>query len=388
VFAGYAVLGLAALGLLAYRRRAALWAVAALVFAVLALGPVLHVGGKTQFAGIGPIPLPYALLVRLIPVLRISRSVSRFDVVVMLALAVLAAMGAACLLRRLDSIRRVSLPAVLVALALLGSIGLEYLAAPYPMSFPETRPFHYELAREPGEFAVMDVPMDGWDRPANLLYQTVHQKALISAYTSRSNPLAPAWRTPVLQTFRYLGPDVNSGDARALAGTVLNDLNVRYVIVHKNDLPPGNYREETLALSDDVFGGWPVVVDDDWLKVFRVPGDVDRRLPYLVLSEGWGERQWDGQRPARTINSPAAVAQARLSDAGTIYLRVEAFSDGPATLRMQADGMSVSWPVMARPTVVSTRAWLLPAGETAVRLSVEPATASVTVTRLALTATD
>ena len=119
------------------------------------------------------------------------------------------------------------------------------------------------------------------------------------------------------------GTDINSGDARALAATVLNDLNVRYVIVHKNDLPPGNYREETLALADDVFGGWPVVVDDDWLKVFRVPGDAGRRLPYLVLGEGWGERQWewDSQRPARTINSPAALAQARLPEAGTIYLQ-------------------------------------------------------------------
>jgi len=230
------------------------------------------------------------------------------------------------------------------------------------------------------------VPMDSWDRPANLLYQTVHQKALVSAYTSRSNPLAPAWRTPVLQTFRYLGPDINGGDARALAGTVLNDLNVRYVIVHKNDLPPGNYREDTLALADDVFAGWPVVVDDDWLKVFRVPVDAGRRLPYLVLGEGWGERQWDGQRPARTINSAAAVAQAHPPAAGTIYLQVEAFSDAPATLRMQADGMSAAWPVTARPTVLSSPAWVLPAGETAIRLSVEPASASVTVTRLALTA--
>ena len=141
MFAGYAVLGLAALGLIAYRRRAALWAVAALVFALLALGPVLHVGGQTQFAGIGPIPLPYALLVRLIPVLRISRSVSRFDVVVMLALAMLAAMAAAWLLRRLGSIGRVSPPAVLVALALLGVIGLEYLAAPYPYPFLRRGPF-------------------------------------------------------------------------------------------------------------------------------------------------------------------------------------------------------------------------------------------------------
>ena len=63
---------------------------------------------------------------------------------------------------------------------------------------------------------------------------------------------------------------------------------MRYVIVHKMDLPPGDYREQTLALVDSVFAGWPIVVDDDWLKVLRVPAQAPGSSPYLVIGQGWG----------------------------------------------------------------------------------------------------
>jgi hypothetical protein len=360
----------------------------------LALGPVLHIGGQTRFAGevpvlpegggIGPIPMPYTLLSRIVPLLKISRSVSRFDVVVTLCLGVLAAIGLAWLLSRMCASRHV-FAAGLVAVAVLSIIGLEYLAAPYPVSFPETRPFHYQLAREPDEFAVMDIPMD-WDRPANLLYQTVHRKPLVSGYTSRANPLSPAWRTPVLQTFRYMAPDINSGDPQALAATVLTDLNVRYVIVHKNDLPPGEYRQQTLALVGEVFGQWQVLVNDDWLKVFRVPHEPGKRLPYLVLGDGWGERQWDGGRPARVITASQATVLAHLPEAQTAYLEIEASSTNePAALEMQAGDQPVQgWPLDVMVPTLIRAPWPLPPGETLIQLRPHPPSAPVTVTRISL----
>jgi len=216
VYAGYTVLVLAILALVTRWRVARFWGLSVLVFGVLALGPVLHVGGDTRFGGVGPIPLPYALLHNAIPLLKISRSVSRFDVVVMLSLAVLAAFGLNWLLSRTQEAGYNRLVQGLAATGILILVSLEFWVAPYPMSPPETQPFHYQLAQEPGSFAVMDIPLD-WDRPANLLYQTVHEKPTVSGYTSRTNPMSPAWRTPVLQTFRYLGPDVNEGDPRALA---------------------------------------------------------------------------------------------------------------------------------------------------------------------------
>lgn len=379
VFAGYGVLALAILALVARWRAARFWGLSALAFGLLALGPVLHIGGSTQFGGVGPIPLPYALLHQAIPLLKISRSVSRFDVVVMLSLGVLTAIGLYWLLCRIQIAGYNRYVRWLAAAGALMVVGLEFWVAPYPMSPPETQPFHKQLAQKPGSFAVMDAPLD-WDRPANLLYQTVHEKPTISGYTSRTNPLSPAWRTPVLQTFRYLGPDINYGDPRALAPTVLTDLNVRYVIVHKSDLPPGDYREATLSLVDQVFDGWPVVVDDDWLKVFQVPRN-SSPAPYLVLGEGWAPRKLEDGIPARAMADPSSGATllVRLPSPHTIHLEMNAHSlEGSALLEVQVGKEIIgTYPIGHQPTVITTPIFPLPAGESAVNIHADTALANV-----------
>jgi len=370
VYAGYGVLALAILALVTRWRVARFWGLSALVFIVLALGPVLHVGGSTRLGGVGPIPLPYAVLHRAIPLLKISRSVSRFDVVVMLSLAILAAIGLNWLLSRIQEAGYNEYAQGLVAAGVLILVGLEFWVAPYPMSPPETQSFHYQLAQERGSFAVMDIPLD-WDRPANLLYQTIHEKPTVSGYTSRTNPMSPAWRTPVLQTFRYLGADVNVGDPRALAPTVLTDLNVRYVIIHKSDLPPGDYREITLSLADQVFDGWPVVVDDDWLKVLQVPQH-PISVPYLVLGEGWAPREWQDGGPARALADPSSGATllVRLPRPQAVHLELTAHSlDGPGALEIQVGKEPIGAYLLNEvPTAITTPVLSLPAGESIVRI--------------------
>ncbi|GAB4536135.1 MAG: hypothetical protein Kow0063_21220 [Anaerolineae bacterium] len=384
VFAGYSVLALSVLALATRWRAARFWGMSALVFGVLALGPVLHIGGSTRLAGVGPIPLPYALLHRAIPLLRISRSVSRFDVVVMLSLSVLAAIGLNWLLSRIRQRGYNETVQWLVAVAGLLVVGLEYWVAPYPMSPPETQPFHYRLGQEPGTFAIMDVPLD-WDRPANLLYQTVHQKPTVSGYTSRTNPMSPAWRTPVLQIFRYLGPDINTHDPRALAATVLNDLDVRYVVVHKTDLPPGEYREKTLSLAGQVFGDWPVVVDDDWLRVYRVPQPADPK-PYLVLGEGWAPREWRAGGPARAMALPTATLLVRLPRPAMVHLELEAYSlEDVARLEVEVGGeIAGDYAITRQATAISTPAFELPAGESVIRLKTDSTPTSVVIQRIDL----
>jgi len=386
VFAGYSVLALSILALVTQWRAARFWGLSALVFSVLALGPVLHVGGDTQFGGVGPIPLPYALLHYAIPLLRISRSVSRFDVVVMLSLAVLAAIGLNWLLSRIQEAGYNKYIQGLAAAGALILVGLEFWVAPYQMSPPETQPFHYQLAQEPGPFAVMDIPLD-WDRPANLLYQTVHEKPTVSGYTSRTNPLSPAWRTPVLQTFRYLGPDINVGDPHALASTVLTDLNVRYVVIHKSDLPPGDYRERTLSLADQIFDDWRVIVDDDWLKVLQVPQHLDR-VPYLVLGEGWTPREWQNGSPARALADPSSGATliVRLPNPQMVHLELKAYSlDGSVSLEVQIGKELIgTYTLGDEPTVITTPALSLPVGESVIYIRANAVPANLVVERINL----
>jgi hypothetical protein len=374
VFAGFSVLILALLALIARRKLVAFWGIGAAVFTVLALGPVLHIGGQTQFGPVGPIPLPYALLHRAIPILKISRSVSRFDVVVMLCLAVLAAAGLWWLLNRLSGPRAKSAVSLLISAGAVVIIAVEFLAAPYPMSFPETHPFHYELAQGTDDFAIMDIPMD-WDRPANLLFQTVHGKATVSGYTSRTNPDSPAWRTPVLQAFRYLGPDVNTPDAPAkLAPQVLNDLDVRYVIVHKMDLPPGEYRQQTLDLVDSVFAGWEVVVDDDWLKVLRVPDSDLPQHPYTVVGEGWGSREIVEKLPARQMMGQEASFHLHLAKAGSVSLDLTGRGRSASTVvEVEVNEKPLgSFEFAPQGNTISVQTGELPAGSSVVTLRCQP----------------
>ncbi len=108
---GYVALALAGVALLHRRRQAAFWAVTALFFLLLALGPALHAGNITQ-ADV-PVDLlpganapgwtPFAALNRWVPFMRISRSVSRYALMVQLCVALLAGMGLHVLTRRLRS---------------------------------------------------------------------------------------------------------------------------------------------------------------------------------------------------------------------------------------------------------------------------------------------
>jgi hypothetical protein len=310
VFAGYSVLLLSALAIVCCWRQVRFWAINTLVFWLLSLGPVLHVGGQTALGGVKDIPMPYGLLNRVVPLLFLARSISRFDVMVMLCLGILAAYGLNRLLQFLSERRAGKALGLGVVMAWVGLVCFEFLPAPYPISWPEIHPFHYQLAQDPDDYAVLDLPMD-WDRPANMLYQTVHHKPLISAYTpdyrSRPNPMAITERMPVLQHFRYLGPDIIAQDPAVVAPTILADLDVRYVLVHKSDLPPGDYREETLALVESIFGKWPIVYEDDRLRVYEARPP-EERVPYLVLGDGWGPRQLREEKPVRTFRGEATFS--------------------------------------------------------------------------------
>jgi hypothetical protein len=127
------------------------------------------------------------------------------------------------------------------------------------------------------------------------------------------------------------------------------------------------------------------VVDDVWLKVFRRPEVPVKRLPYLVLGTGWGERAWDGQRPMRSIRPPRATVQAHMPTAGEANLEIEAQSLEIAQLRVATDDAPEPVLLLLRETpALYCITWSLPAGETTIVLEVMPESVTVTVKRLDL----
>jgi len=300
VFAGYLQLALAAFTLLRRLRGYRWWALSLAVFVVLSLGPILHIGGNTIFTPMElQIPLPYAALHRLVPFMHLSRSVSRFDVMVMLSLGMLAGMGLRGLLGEVKSWlrergRRGAWVVPTAGALAIGWVCFEFLAVPYPMSEVVIHPVYYRLAEDEGDFAILELPMD-WDRPEHLLYQTVHGKRLVAGYISRESPDELIKRTPVLQRLRDLRPDVIRQPIRDVAMAVLRRFDVRYAIVHDEMMSPGRRREATLAIVGEMFGGQAPWYQDDDITVYAV-SDQGLDAPFVIIGEGWsGWERWEGR---------------------------------------------------------------------------------------------
>jgi hypothetical protein len=305
---GYTVLALTLVAAWKDRRRSTLWLLSAGFFLILALGPRIHLGNITQ-ADIPMAGTPgnewtlYAILNRIVPFMRISRSVSRYALMVELCLAVTAGLGLAALIHR-----RRSYVVVMLALLIGMLILAEFWVAPFPLGPPDTPAFYAQLRAMPDNGAVLNLPMN-YDRPGYLLYQTVHHKRLTVGYISRDDPRTLTERAPVLQHFRHLGPDILDIDPILVGMTVLHDLGVSFVIEDRYKMPSGEERAYTEGLAKAIFAGQTPFYEDDRLTVHRVQAP-DKPAPYLVLGEfNWGPFQMDktGGRSRALSNQPALL---------------------------------------------------------------------------------
>ncbi|NPV07117.1 MAG: hypothetical protein HPY83_04015 [Anaerolineae bacterium] len=280
---GLVPLLLAAVGWWRGSERGRLFVWVGLVFLVLSLGPVLHVGGEVVRVGGRPVPLPWLALYRAIPFLGIARSVGRYSVMAALAVSVLAGVGLHQLSRQLGG-RWLLLPLAAGALTLV-----EFAPIPYPVSFPDTPGWYAALRNEPLSGAVLNLPVN-WDRPQYLLYQTQHWLPLVSGYTSRRNPWSPVESYPGLQQLRCLAEDVLPFPDPATFATIAADLGLRYVAIDRYQMPGGEERRLTEELASRLLQGQPIVYSDERLTVYMLQGAADQR-PYANLVGPWGPPQ-------------------------------------------------------------------------------------------------
>jgi hypothetical protein len=336
---GYGALALAVTALALARRQAAYWWVMAFFFFMLALGPQWHWGDITwqeiPASALSGAELnswtPYGLLNKLVPFMRISRSVSRFAVMVQLCVAVLAGMGLWHLLAMLRRRGNARILTATVSVAAIGVLLFEYWVAPYPLSPPDTPAWYAELAADPDSRAVLNLPMN-YDRPGYLLYQTVHGKPLTVAYISRDDPRTLTERTPVLQHFRHLGPDIIAVDPAQVASTVFTDLNIGTVVLDRYKMPGGEERAYTEELAAAIFAGQTPVFEDERITVYKVT-PTEEAQPYLMLGAlDWGPlERGEGIVPHRTLQARRAeVIVQHPPETGTVTLRYA--SDARAAL--------------------------------------------------------
>jgi hypothetical protein len=216
---------------------------ATLFFAVLALGPFLHVAGTNTL-----IPLPWSVL-RYVPILGLVRSPGRFAVLASLGVAVLAAQALAHLGRQYPDRRRSLLGLVCVLLA------IELVPAPRTLYSAGIPALYQIIASDPRpRVRVLELPVglrDGTSSIGNFsartqYFQTAHGKAIIGGYLSRVSPRRrlSASRTPVLSALFTLSEGRALSAEQELASRAGADEFVRrthlgYVVIDESLASPG-----------------------------------------------------------------------------------------------------------------------------------------------------
>jgi hypothetical protein len=348
VFLGWMGLALAIVGAVRYRRKLGAWITGAILFAVLSLGPLLQINGRSTFDFDGllaNVPLPFILL-HYIPVVKANRVPNRFGVVLMLSLAVLASFGIYWLLgklRRSPSLVRIG------ALLLAAILVFEHWSVPLPLTDARVPSALARVAGEPGDFAILQLPM-GWrnsfgvqgaESTQTQYYQSYHHKRLLSGNISRNPPFKFDYfqRQPIVQSLINLqtygeADEERRAEDRLVADDFVGFYDIRYVAVAPGvpGRPPFvDTRADAVEYIEDVLPVVEVHDEAGWLlyrvdqpplpTALRVDLGSSDLLESMALGEGWAEAEeiqgtsarWATEQRARFFLPSSAEKAYRLT---------------------------------------------------------------------------
>lgn len=239
--ASFSLVALLAIAIAARRRwLPRFWIAFTAFFAILSLGPFVHVAGINTFI-IGP----WALF-RYVPVIGMARSPSRFAIVAALGLSLLFAMALQELWRRRTAAGRAGVVAIVFVLA------VELLPAPRPLHSAAVPPVYDMVAASgssPEDSAhLLELPTgvrDGTSSlgnfsPAAPFFQTRHRRPMIGGYLSRVSGARKQTHAslPMLRALFTLSegrplPEDWAREAVAFRDTFLRRSCVRFVVLDK-----------------------------------------------------------------------------------------------------------------------------------------------------------
>lgn len=368
VFLGFFALLLGIVGLIAQPKKGWFWAALAVIFLILALGPMflptfcydLRVSHNTSGSEVftchdqatpqveNGVSLPDKILY-LLPFGSIARVPLRFVLLVMLSLAILSAFALTSIQQWLGKIwqnrkvaRKYSSSLVPAIAGLL--IFLEFLPLPRTLHNTSYSPFYTNIKNEGNwnDFALLEMPDNV--TAISEYYQTVDEHPMLSGYLSRKEIYpyddTPGWYELRNLSFRTEDLDIVSRSSLANSAAVLAYYKVRYVVIHRD------------ALSKDQAAALPAVIaatlgnvkpyyQDDKVTVYRVTEDEpDKIAPNQVVLDladnGWGKLVGDGGNNVhRTIKNTAELEAFNPSKtAVTVTLSVQA-SGNAASLELQ-----------------------------------------------------
>lgn len=224
VFLGYTTLALSIYALFKVdKKKTRFWLITAIIFFILALGPLLHIFGRFIYPSPIPlgsladsiglktsqlghdllnkfigIPLPYLILHLYVPFFTLLREPGRFTILVILSLSVLSGYGASKLFEKNNKKKNIIF--LVISLVIL----FEFLAFPiqlFEFNIPE---FYKRLAQDKQDYAILEAPIYYCDG-CFMAYQTIHNKKIVNGAFTRKSPNTTSFidSTPLVQALEY-----------------------------------------------------------------------------------------------------------------------------------------------------------------------------------------
>ena len=309
-YIGYTVLILSLYAVITLRKRKEVmfWTLSAIFFVIMCLGPILHICGKTQFTVFDTtIPLPYIIVYYLVPFVSNGRTLGRFDVMVMLSLAVLAGYGISKLIKRFDIRWKRNIFVCLLTALLI----FEFLAIPFVISFVDKPVFYKQIAEDTGDYALLEIPATkvyGCGTKCKY-YQTIHGKRIVGGQIARTPIGARDFEsnTPLIRQLTFLRPfdDILNQNVTQIGQFVLNYYGVGYIILHKRHYVSNKEFDFVIDLLNKTLKSEPKTFGEDNLIVYKVDDTVPER--FMVIGEGWNALEKWNDCPGRWMGKSSII---------------------------------------------------------------------------------
>lgn len=212
---------------------------------VLALGSHLHVGSKT----FSFIVLPYYIIEH-IPILNAARAPERFIFLSFFAMSIFSAAATESILDFAKSRLR-SGAVKLVTPLICAAIIANFWYAPMEMTSIASPAFYNNLEKEPGDFAIMNLPLlDGHGMRYYMYLQTIHHKPICGGLLAR---FGLTYYSDIMKeqflSYKYLAPR-----------------KYKYVILHRAYLSESNYATFRSTLDRN----FTLLSDENGESLYRV----------------------------------------------------------------------------------------------------------------------
>jgi len=351
VFLGWVVILLALLAAVKYGKQVRVWIVGAAVSGILAMGPLLHINGRSVFDLDGllvNVPLPFVIL-HYVPVVNANRVPNRFGIMLMLCLAVMVSFACQAILRRLN--RRGLILGMSAVLSFL--ILFEHLALPVPLTDARVPQWYEGLAEEPGDFSILEFPL-GWrnsfgvfgaERTQAQYYQSTHLKRLPSGNISRNPPFKVDYfrRIPIfdsiarVELYEQLDPSRVEQD-RLSVDELIYFFDIRYLVFQPvvPERPPySDTRPQVEEYVRQVFPAEVVYQDESGFTVYQVQ-QPEARTQVTMDFGTEGGRLYQGEGWSRDENIGDATANWANARQARVFVPLRQLGDHELTLRALA----------------------------------------------------